>query len=100
MLVTGTSTNFCPGADWAETEAAGAEVATEGVAAGAEAPSCSMSLAVIDPSNPEPRRETEAKLMPLSAASMRAMGEAKIRSDPLALLGAAGAIQSAKVRMT
>lgn len=43
----------------------------------------------MDPSNPDPR-ETEAKLRPFSAASLRANGEAKIRSeeDVLAVAGA------------
>ena len=46
----------------------------------------------MDPSNPEPR-ETEAKLRPFSAASLRANGDAKIRSVEAALLaGADGAI--------
>ena len=96
MLLTGRSTNFCPAPAGAGTAATGAGAAPEtaDAAGGATVPGARFwrSFAVMDPSNPEPR-ETEAKLRPFSAASLRAKGEAKIRSVDAALpAGAVGAI--------
>lgn len=90
MLLTGRSTNFCPTPAGAGTEATGAGAAAETADAAGDATEVPgarfwRSFAVMDPSNPEPR-ETEAKLRPFSAASLRAKGEAKIRSVDAALL--------------
>ena len=101
MLLTGRSTNFCPAPAGAGTAATGVGetvAAGCGDAAAPEARFC-RSFAVMEPSNPEPR-ETEAKLRPFSAASLRAKGEAKIRSVEAALIaGAEGAIMNKIIMM-
>ena len=78
MLVIGTSVNFWPGTAWIGAAAGGA---ADGTSAGfAETDTFSRSLAVMDPSNPEPR-DTEANAMPFSAANLRANGDANTLSE-------------------
>lgn len=75
ILVTGRSLNFCPGTGC---RGAAACDATGVVAAGlGDTGTLSRSLAVMDPSNPEPP-ETEANEIPFSAAIFRANGDANI----------------------
>lgn len=79
IFVTGTSVNFCPATTWLGAAAGGAEGADAAAGFGVTE-TFSRSLAVTDPSNPEPR-VTEAREIPFSAANFRASGDANTLSE-------------------